>query len=214
MTKRIIGAGILALILCVSGMVLLKGQFAKEAKDPREMIRLGIEYQDSGDKNKALRLFKNAVKIDPDYPQAHFFLGRLYVAMQKEDGAMEEFALFMEKMRNVRMTEEADNKAYIQCLHYISGICGDLKRYDEMKSAISEIIARDPKDQGAYYNLGVYYYNAEHDRPKAYQNFKKAADLDPNTSTGKGAKYAIEFMRNNPDSRVAPDLSFIEQEYR
>ena len=41
-----------------------------------------------------------------------------------------------------------------------------------MKDAITEVIEIDPKDQSAYYNLGIYYYNAEHDRPNAYQNFK------------------------------------------
>lgn len=107
-----------------------------------------------------------------------------------------------------------DVKEQIQCLNAIVDICGDLKRYPIMKEAIEEVIALDSKDQNAYYNLGVYYYNAEHDRPKAYQNFKKADSLDPNTAIGKKAKYAIEFIRNNPDSRVAPDLSFINQEYK
>lgn len=193
-------------------MVVLKGNLTKGGTDPREMIRLGLEYQDKGEKNKALKLFKDAVKLDPDYPQAHFFLGKLYYAMQNELAAIDEFTILMEMMKNPRHSGEIDDKAYIQCLHNICDMCSALKRYDEMKVAICEIIARDPENQSAYYNLGVYYYNAERNRSKAYQNFKKAADLDVNTTAGKMAQYAIEFMRNNPDPRVAPDFSFIERE--
>jgi cytochrome c-type biogenesis protein CcmH/NrfG len=79
---------------------------------------------------------------------------------------------------------------------------------------LDNMLRLDPKDQGTYYSMGVYYYKFEHSRSKAYQAFKKALDLDPRSSVGKAAFYAIEFMRNNPDSRVAPDFSFINQEYR
>lgn len=216
MTKRaaIIGIGIFAIIFGISAIVMLIGSLPKEKKDPRAMVQLGLEYQDKGDKNKALKFFKSAAEADPDYPQAHFFLGRLYFMMQKEDDVIREFTSFMEKMKDPQQAMVMDAKEYIQCLNNIADICGDLKRYGVMKDAIAEVIAIDPKNQSAYHNLGVYYYNAEHNRPKAYQNFKKAADLDPNTSTGKKAKYAIEFMRNNPDSRIAPDLSFVDQEYK
>ena len=212
MVKRI--TAVAGILIVVFGIIVLKGQFFKEKKDYSSMVQLGIEYQDKGDKKKALQLFRDAVKAYPDYPQAHFLLGRSYFMMQKEDEAVAEFGLFMDTMNAYPPVNAEDVKWYIQCLHYISNTCSELKRYDGMKSAINDIIAIDPKNQSAYYNFGVYYYNAEHDRPKAYQKFKKALDLDPNTSTGKRAKYAIEFMRNNPDSRVAPDLSFIDQEYK
>jgi tetratricopeptide (TPR) repeat protein len=211
MTKRI---AITVILMVIFGIFAFKGHFFKEKKDYSSMVQLGIEYQDKGEKKKALQLFKDAAKAYPDYPQAHFLLGRSYFMMQKEDEAVAEFRFFMDTMKEFPPVKAEGIKWYIQCLHYISDTCSGLKRYDEMKSAISDIIALDPNDQGAYYNFGVYYYNAEHNRPEAYQKFKKAFDLDPNTSAGKRAKYAIEFMRNNPDARVAPDLSFIDQEYK
>lgn len=214
MTKRVVAIGIFAILFGISAVIILKGPIVKGKKDPRAMIELGLEYQDKGDKNKALKFFKSAVRSEPDSPQAHFFLGRLYFMMQKEPDAVGEFASFMEKMKDPRQAMAMDTKEYIQCLNTIVDICNNLKRYDMMREAIEKVISLDPKDQGAYYNFGIYYYNAEFNRSKAYGNFKKAAELDPNTATGKKAKYAIEFMRNNPDSRVAPDLSFIDQEYK
>jgi tetratricopeptide (TPR) repeat protein len=211
MIKRIAVMAILIVLLAAVVITLLP---PRSKKDYREMVESGITYQDKGENKKALKYFRDAVKNEPELPQAHFFLGRLYFMMQKEDDAVDEFKSFMQKMKAPQKIMAMDAKGYIQCLNTIADICSELKRYDMMKDAITEVIALDPKDQSAYYNLGVYYYNAEHNRPKAYQNFKKAADLDPNTSIGKKAKYAIEFMRNNPDSRIAPDLSFIDQEYK
>jgi hypothetical protein len=37
--------------------------------------------------------------------------------------------------------------------------------------------------------------------------------INPDSDTGRAARYAIEFMRNNPDPRIVPDFSFIDQEY-
>lgn len=211
--KKLIAAAVI-LIAILAGIAVLRGPLNGDKKDYHKMVELGLVCQDKGEKSAALKFYKNAIKLDPERPQAHFLLGRLYFMMQKGDEAVGEFNIFMEKMNGLRQPKDMDNETYIKCLHNISDICNDLKKYDEMRSAINNIIALDPKDQSAYYNLGVYYYNGEHNRPKAYQNFKKAADLGPGTSTGKSAKYAIEFMRNNPDSRVAPDLSFIDQEYK
>jgi tetratricopeptide (TPR) repeat protein len=192
----------------------LKAQLAKDNKDYVAQAQLGSVYQEEGDRKKALKHLKDAVKLRPEYPPAHLGLGRLYFLMQKEDSAIEEFVTFMELMRREPLIDGAQIQIYINGLHYISDVCNNLRRYDTMKAAIDDILKLDPKDQAARYNLGVYYYNGKHSRSQAYQNFKAAIDLNPNSLTAKKAKYAIEFMRKNPDSRVSPDLSFIDQEYR
>jgi len=211
--RYLLGAAVLCAAVLLAAAVL-RGHLPKEKKDYRAMVQLGSDYQEKGDRKTALKYFKDAARTEPDRPQAHFFLGRLYFLMQKGEDAVGELTVFMEKMDDPENAVLMEKEAYINCLHNVNDICSSLKSYAAAKDALDRIIALDPKDQRAYHNLGVYYYNAEHDRSKAYQNFKKAADLDPNTSIAKSAKYAIEFMRNNPDSRVAPDLSFIDQEYR
>ena len=190
---------------------MLEAEEAEE--DYIAMTRLGIICQDKGDRSGAMRLFKNAVKVNPDYPFAHFFLGRLYFLMQKEDEAVSEFDIFRKKMNLLQDVSEDMKKEYMEKLSYISEVYFTLKRYPETKEVIGEIMELDPKNQDAHYNLGVYYYTYEHNRSKAYQLFKKVIDLDPTTNAAKNSKYAIEFMRNNPDPRVAPDFSFIEKEY-
>lgn len=161
-----------------------------------------------------MKYLSEAVKAEPLYPLPHLLLGKLYYSMREEEKAVQEFQKYIDIIGKMPPQAAGETAALIDSLHYISDVCGGIKRFETMKLALDLILRLDPKDQSAIYNLGIYYYNGEHNRPKAYQSFKSAAYIDPNTSIAKKAKYAIEFMRNNPDSRVAPDLSFINQEYR
>lgn len=192
----------------------LKIHVAANGRDYRAMAQLGAVYIEMGEKKRAAKYLNDAVKLDPDYPIAHLFLGRLYFMSQKGDEAIRQFRIFIDRMKPLVASANQNIGVYISSLHYITDVSEDLKRYDMMKAAIDEILRLNPKDQSARYNLGVYYYNGAHDRPKAYQSFKAAIDLEPASEIAKRAKYAIEFMRSNPDSRVEPDMSFIDQEYR
>lgn len=209
MVKR---AFIAAVAVAIALAIFLRQAPFGRPKDYGGMVKFGIALQERGEKAKALQVFKDATKAYPGYPQTHFLLGKTYFTMQKESEATEEFMSFMDNMKDA--SQAMDVNAYIGYLNAIANMCDDMKQYGVMKRSIEKVLALDPKDQSAYYNLGVYYYQAERNRPEAYRNFKKSADLDVNTRIGKKAKYAIEFMRNNPDSRVEPDLSFIDQEYR
>lgn len=193
---------------------ILKKRISLNQSDYIAMTMLGDISQDRGDRRTALRFFKTAIKTAPDYPIAHLYLGRLHYIMRKPEEAISELNIFKEKMSLLPKMDDDTKKMYISSLHYTSEVCFTLERYEEVLKQLEEILKLDPKEQDAYYNLGVYYYRHEHNRPKAYQSFKKAIDLDSTTDVAKNSKYAIEFMRSNPDSRVAPDLSFINKEYR
>lgn len=191
-----------------------KKRIAEDKKDYAAMTGLGVIYQQTGNRQGALRLFKKAISANPDYPVSHFFLGRLYYSMQKPNLAVKEFNIYRNSINNVTLSDEMLKKEHINNLGQISDILFQLKKYNDAKIVMEEIIKIDPKEQSAYYNMGVYYYIAEHNRPRAYQEFNKAIKIDPSSAISKKARYAIEFMRNNPDSRISPDFSFIEQEYR
>jgi len=193
---------------------ILKKRVSLNGADYIALTFLGNIYQEKGDRNRALRFLKEAVRIAPDYPLAHLFLGRLYFIMRNYDEALAELDLFKEKMKKLPKMDKETRKMYIDSLYYLSEVYFTLKRYEESLKQSEEIIEMDPKEQAAYYNLGVYYYSHEHNRSKAYQSFIKVLELDSTNSLAKEAKYAIEFIRNNPDSRMAPDFSFIDREYR
>lgn len=192
----------------------LKNIIAKNKNDYVSMTKLGALYQDKGDRKRALKFLKDAVKTNPDYPQAHFFLGRQYFLMQENEEALNEFNIFKEKMLLQKDLSEDAKDAYIRQLYYIADMCFNIKEFTEFKNTIDEILKLNPDDATAFYNLGVYNYTYKHNRSYAYQYFNKAINLSPDSYIAKKARYAIEFIRSNPDPRISPDFSFIDQEYR
>lgn len=192
--------------------VVLKKRLSLNPGDCIALTELGFIYQDRGDRKNALKLLTSAVRVAPDYPPAHLYLGRLYFVMRNYEKAIPELNLFKEKMKVLPKMEGGTKAMYIQGLKYFSHVFFTLERYEEARSQIEEILKLDPKDQEGYYNLAIYYYSYERNRSKAYQLFMKAIGLDEKSETANDARYAIEFMRNNPDSRFTPDFSFIDRE--
>jgi len=190
----------------------LNERISKNSGDYVALTKLGIIYQDQGHRKEAMRVFKKAIDIAPDYPDARFFIGRLYFIEREFDRAIEELKGYKSKMKSAPNLDEKTKKLYINDLYYLSEVYFLLKRYPEAREELEEILKLSPKEPEAYYDLGVYYYVHEHSRSRAYNNFKKAIELDPSSEAAKSAEYAIEFIRTNPDSRFAPDFSFIDRE--
>ncbi|MDD5681052.1 MAG: tetratricopeptide repeat protein [Candidatus Omnitrophica bacterium] len=185
---------------------------SKNKKDYVAITKLGVLYQDQGRKAEAGRHFKKAIEIAPDYPDAHLYIGRFYFLERDFDKAVEELKTYKNIMKALPEMDEQTKKMYINDLFYLSEVYFTLKRYTEAREELEEILKLNPSEPRAYYNLGVYYYVYEHSRSKAYNNFKKAIEVGPSSEAAKSAEYAIEFIRSNPDSRFAPDFSFIDRE--
>lgn len=191
---------------------LLLERLASQGDDYIAMTLLGNLYKEKGDRKRALHYLTGAVNINPLYPEAHLYLGKLYVLMRRDNDAVEQFHAFKTGVQFSGDMSEEMKDMYIDALHYFAEVYFSLKRYDDSKKELDEILYVDPQNQYAYYNLGIYYYRCKHNRPKAYESFKRAVELNKGTGISKKAEYAIEFIRNNPDSRVAPDFSFIDKE--
>lgn len=192
---------------------VLNKEILTNPKDASALSLLGEVFRKKRDYKKAVKYLDKAIEADPGYPISYMYKGRVYFAMQRFDEVPAEFALFMANMKPL-INDVETKDFYISSLHDISMIYFELKKYDELKSVVDEILRLSPKDQTALYNLGVYYYVYDRNRSSAYRYFSRAIDVDDSTPTAAKAKYAIEFMRINPDSRVSPDFSFIDQEYK
>lgn len=192
--------------------IILRKHLSLNSADYVAMTGLGYVYQYNGDRNMALKLYRQAIKIAPDYPLAHLYLGRLYYIQRKSEDGIKEFNVYKSKMKSLPKMDADTRKTYINSLYYLVEVYSTLERYVDVKRQIDEIMELDPKAQDAFYCLGIYYYVFEHNRLKTYQALKKAVELDPKSESAKRAEYAIEYIRTNPDSRLAPDFSFIDRE--
>lgn len=191
---------------------VLRKRLSMNEADYIAMTELGYIFQHKGDRKGALRLFETAVKIAPDYPVAHLFLGRLYFLNREYEDAIEQFGIFKNKMKLLPKMDKDTKAMYVDSLKYLSEVYYTLERYEEALKEIREILKLEPKDQEAYYSLAMYYYKYEHNKYKTYEALKKVIELGPDTEMAKDANYAIEYMRANPDSRVMPDFSFIDKQ--
>lgn len=181
--------------------------------DVQALSLLGEVARRKGANSKSLKLLNKAIAIDPTYPDAYLYKGKLLFSMQKPDEMSGEFDMYIRCMEQY-LTDGAMKRIYIANVHEICGIYYGLKMYEELKRALDSILKFSPSDQAAMYNLGIYYYTHERNRSGAYGSFKRVIEADPKSEMASKAKYAIEFMRENPDPRVAPSFSFIEKEYR
>jgi len=180
--------------------------------NPRDYIaiaQLGEVYWERNNRRKAIKLFKKAVKLNPDYPNAHFLLGRAYIFQKKYEKGLGEFDIFKQKMESLSGMDEQTIDYYVAALGYIAYMHSTLKQYDNVMEECQHILKLRPDDQKAHYNLAICYYLYYHKRNNAYGELQKVIEIDPDTYLAKRAKLNIEFMRNNPDSRFMEDFEFI-----
>jgi tetratricopeptide (TPR) repeat protein len=194
--------------------LMLRRAVSYDNKDVIAAAMLGYVYLRKGERTAAMKYLKMAESIDPQFPVTYLYLGDLYYSMQRFDEAAAAFNRYMQCMEPLVAGNEANIDAYVGDLHHISQIYFGFKRYDDAAKVLDEIIRYSSHDQSALYNYGVYYYIYKRNRSKAYASFSKAIDADPSSSIAAKARYAIEFIRANPDPRMQPDFSFLDREYR
>lgn len=176
------------------------------------MIETGNSYLKNKEIKKAVKSFSDAVRAYPDYPLGHFYLGRAYYIGRQYEKAVSQFDIFEEKAKPFLASEPSFRPAYLKCLQYLTETYFNMKDYGNMRRAIDEVLRLEPEQQQANYNLGVYCYKYEHSAANAYRAFNKVISIDPDNEAAGRARYAIDFIRANPDSRIAPDFSFINKE--
>ena len=189
--------------------VLCKRKMSLDPRDYMAITQLGEIYWIRNKKGAATKLFKKAVELAPDYADTHFLLGRAYFFQRKHDKAIEEFKIFKEKMDSLTDMDEDVIDYYVSTLHGISLLYSSLKKYDMIAKECERIIKLKPDDQLAHYNLAVCYYMHYHNRSRVYNELQKVIEIDYLTSIADRAKFFIDYMRRNPDSRFISDFSFM-----
>lgn len=173
------------------------------------ITQLGDIYWQKDNRKMAEKLFRKVVRRAPDYPIAHFLLGRAYFFRRKHKAAVAEFETFKEKMELLPKTDEETIDFYVSALHNIGYMYSTLKRYDMMLRECKKALELKPEDQITHYNLAVCYYNYDRKLSLAYRELQKVIAIDDSTELAERANVFIDYMRRNPDPRFIPDFSFI-----
>jgi len=188
------------------------GEVAREAESGYDaFIRSGRDYWEEGKRRAAIKMFRKAVKLDPEHPLAHFYLGKAYFFEKKPKKGIVEFGIFEEKMDMLSVMDEETLDLYSSFLHDICYIYSTQKLYNEALAVCRKITKLMPDDQKAHYNTAVCYYVSYRNRSRAYSELRRVIEIDPNTRIADMARYYIDYMRRNPDSRIIGDFGFLRE---
>jgi tetratricopeptide (TPR) repeat protein len=133
----------------------------------QEELHKGLESLNKNEFEKAAQRFQAAIKICPQFYQAHNNLGVAYLKVGRMEAAEKEFARAVEI--------EPDNLIGLKNLAYIRM---NLHRYQEAIAPLSKAVRLDADDPKAEMYLGEAYLMGE-DSVKAKGRFLKAVLLDP-----------------------------------
>ncbi len=192
--------------------LICKKRISLDPSDYVAITQLGQLYWEKRKRKAAIKLCKKAIGIAPGYPAAHLFLGKAYFFEKKPEKGIEEFNAFKEKMDLLPEMDENTIDFYVSGLHQICYIYSTQKLYKEVLAECRKITGLRPDDQKAHYNMAVCYYVNYHNRSRAYNELQRVIKIDPHTRIADMAKYYIDYIRRNPDSRIIGDFGFLEEE--
>jgi tetratricopeptide (TPR) repeat protein len=143
---------------------------------------LGRLYFNEHDYAHTAEVLKRGLEINPDMPTASAMLGMSYFQLG-EDGKAEPL------LRAALLANPKDDQVeMILCQVLIHE-----KKLDEAAGHLKNILARDPKDQQAWYTLGKTYLQLSEDA------LKKIDDIDPNSVVAHEIAGEIDASMHNYD---------------
>ncbi len=129
--------------------------------------QLGLAYGESGKYKEAIKSYKQAIRIDPDFVHAHNNLGAAYYMLGRYQEAI--------KSHKQALRIDPDYRD----AHYNLGIASyELDKYEEAIKSYKHAIRIDPDLAEAHYNLGAAYYMLGRYQ-EAIKSYKLAIRIDP-----------------------------------
>ncbi|HYO79988.1 MAG TPA: tetratricopeptide repeat protein [Bryobacteraceae bacterium] len=152
-----------ALVSSVAAVALLST--GCEKLKARDNLNKGVQAFKSAKYNNAVEHFKEAVRLDPEFPTARLYLATAYMSqyipgadseenMQNARAAEQEFKNVLDRDPNNALAIES-----IASLHYNQAQGGSIehknKKLDEAAQWYTKLTSVDANNKTAYYSLGV-----------------------------------------------------------
>lgn len=157
----------IVLLGAFSVSVAVAGGAVQEGNEAAESNRQGVELYKLGKIEEAVAAFKKAVKMKPDYSEAHHNLGNAYLQIEKYKEAVEAFKRAVHYQPELAVAHQSLGTAYYKL--------GEHKKATE---AFKNAIRLNPKEPKLYYNLGAAYIGRNNKRA-AVEQYKILKPIDP-----------------------------------
>jgi tetratricopeptide (TPR) repeat protein len=193
------------------------------ARTGRDHYAVGRELEKTGHPAAAIAAYRNAVRLEPDLPDAHYRMGRLYTAVGEHRAAATEYAaefkrhpdrvdagrwLALElaqlgdttacaRLESLIRRDPRDEASW-QALGFAYSLAG---RSGDGERALRRALALDPGDADAWRDLGVALAARHRDR-EAYDAYRRAAKLDPHDVAVLVNLGNLELRRKHPQAAL------------
>ena len=137
--------------------------------DAAVAVAEGNKYLDASENEKAIEAYKQAVALNPDLAEAHFQLGVAYALVEKEEEAVED------KLPGEEEEEKTTKKSKKPVKEKKTN--SELSFENAIK-VYKKIVAKNSKDDVAFYNLGRAYNKLDEDED-AQKALQTAVKLQP-----------------------------------
>jgi len=131
--------------------------------DPNAALAEGDRLLDDNQTERAIAAYRQAVKLNPDLAEAHFKLGIAYALIEAEQ---EKAGVEVATVGNAEGKKAGQAKPLSQAA------------FEKAAEAYKKLIAANPKDDNAQFNLGRSYNKLNKDE-EAEDAFKQAVKLKP-----------------------------------
>lgn len=136
--------------------------------DAETALAEGIKLLDANSTDKAIEALKQAIKLNPDLADAHFRLGVAYGLLEAEKDRNQEAEInptpTPTPVRKGKTLEPAKTDSE--------------KAFENAVKAYKKILAKDPKNDAAHYNIGRA-YNKLNDDKESEKSLRQAIKLKP-----------------------------------
>jgi tetratricopeptide (TPR) repeat protein len=140
----------------------------------KELLEKGKELYRSDQDEQAVASFQEALKLDPEFAEAHFRLGLGYEALGKHEEAESEYKKAIESYKKYLADNENDPEAHYNLGQTYAG----LGQYSEAIREYRVATKLKEDDPDMFYDLGVAHTKlAQYDA--AATAFSKSLEIDP-----------------------------------
>lgn len=140
------------------------------ARSIQDKFCAAVQAEEAGEKQRAIALYEEILRIDPEYAAAYINLGTLQFHLRE----------FSSAERLYRRATEAD-PAYVLAYFDLGNVLDELERLDESIAAYRKAVDLSPRYADAHYNLALAYERVSRPRAalKHWQSYLKIDSRGP-----------------------------------
>lgn len=164
---------------------LLRPESESTARGVQELFVAAVQAEETGDKQRAIVLYEEMLKLDPDYAPGYINLGTIYFHLRQFVHAEELYRIATEK-----------DPGYILAFFDLGNVLDELERPDESIAAYLRAVELAPRYADAHYNLALA-FERKGERRAALRHWRAYVKLD---KTGPWAEHARGQIRKLLDN--------------